>query len=553
MNISPGIPYNCTNASSPDFLPNEVGCYKWYNTSTVRIAADDLGSSSLCLNIEWSTSSYTPVLEDCIELDEKYYGHWYGGHIKRGNMSLNSEKVDGTSYLPGKKFGMMAERMWLSTKGMVVVASHDFPLHLSVKDKRICLSSWYGYGQGSRKLSYSVCRAPNHRDAHKLALDKFYNAYTSKSLNTSILSQPIYSLSGDVQQGRRTVDQSNMTYSYILDNGVAYNLIADYPVNATERTGIQFSPYSSLATDFDISSPVWMQSTDMDVPRLFNVHGKPQVLLNASQANVSTLLSSSLNRLPEGTVVHATDLALGDIQGKEYYALNESRDTFQPYVADMLSLITTYASGPVMSSVVSATQNLSVVTYLQPTDDLGDTIRQVLHSSLMGYDLINAGEISGSLSVNQLIRTLQLAIFLPVIQFSDSVLKHMSNDKVAAAWETCRQLRQELEIAETIAVHIANNQTRHPLYAPVWWHDVESAQFDISDQFIFNDRYLVAPMVNASATLRTVYLPPGFWWIVHREGKDFRVRDGVLAGNQTKEFEVDLNQILIFDKVRKSL
>lgn len=525
----------------------------WYNKSTLRIAADKIGAdktdnSSLCLNIQWETRSFDPVLEDCIDLSLEY-GHWYGGHINRDTLSFGSQIIDHTSYLPGKTFGLMAERFWMSTNGIALVAGHDFPLHIRVDAQRkLCLSSWYGYQTGKRKLSYSICRASNHQAVRALVLDRFYNANVEKYIQDTLFYNPLYSISSSFKQKKQELQKNNITYSYILDSSISYSMLADDTFTAPSNgCGVKLTPYAPLSDHLNLTSHGWLTSTDMDIPRLFKLNNKPHLLLNSSVANLTTILDATPKM---NVLVFVTDLSIGDIGGQENYVISETVDTFQPYISNTLALISNSSFGPVMSTVVSANQKSPIIVYLQPSNgDLSNIIQQVVHSSLMGYNIINAGEITASSTTDHLIRTLQLAIFLPIIQLSNTARKHIdSNYQLGKAWNTYLDTRIELGINEIIMQYTAEGKNDYPLYAPIWWRDITAKHFDVVDQFLFNDRYLVIPIVNTSSTIRTFYLPPGHWLRVQIPVTKAYVGGRKLyVGDRTVEISIPVDQMLVFE------
>ncbi|XP_067935220.1 SITS-binding protein-like isoform X2 [Watersipora subatra] len=544
VNISPGLPNNCTKSQASS-------CYRWHDVSEVIFTSHNLDNESFCLDVQWTSDSYNPMLEDCIDINPQNYGYWYGGHINRRTLSLGKDDINFTMYLPGEKFGHMAERLWLSTSGMAIVANHDFPLHLRVDAarKRLCLSSWYGYQVGRRKLSYSVCRANDYNAVRKLVLDKYYQAFTQKNITSStLLDKPLYSVDGkaDLQE---LLDR-NISSSYIIDKSLDRNIMDDLTLNQPVY-GLRVSPYTSILKPF--WGNIWLASTDMDVPRLFNLNGIPHLLLNASIPNLTASVSKLDTNASQDVLLFATNLASGDIRGQEYYAFNESTDTFQPFVTKVLSLVTSANPRSIMSSVVSANQKHPIVTYLEPTEDIGDRIRRILHSSMLGYNFINAGEIPGSLSDEQLIRILQLSIFLPVTHISSSAAKQMTKPEVAEAWETCIAARKKLRSVSAIVEHVEQGDKLYPLYAPIWWRNdrLSENHFDLVDQFIFDDQYLVAPIINASATKREVVFPPGEWYRqpIPKDLELFESYRNFYKGNQKLEFEVAIGEMLVFKRV----
>lgn len=528
VNIPNGVPFNCSH--SPD-TNNELACYKWHNKSSVRLSMDSY-DDGMCINVNWNSHSFDPILEDCINMTQPSYGYWYGGHMKGDTFPLGHKDINASSYLPGDAFGSMTERFWISTKGVAIVAKHNFALHLRIDSgpkKQLCLSSRHGFQPGSRNLSYSICRASNYKSVHGIVMRNFYKpTNTNSSVDAKLLSSPLFSAPGDkIEETKQLLADRELDYSYVVDTEAA-----------------KISPYKPYNSNSDLNSSVWIKSIDMDIPRLFKFDGRPHTLVNASATNLSSFLRDEVGDR-EG-IVHVTDLEAADIRGQEYYSIYEMCKTFQKYTSNFISGITDATTASVMSDTFAGIQQYTPIVYLEPANGIADKIKQLLHSSLMGYNLINIGEIPSSLTEDEFIRMLQVSIFLPVVQFSHTVLTQYNSTAVINTWKKCNKIRKDLRIAETIREHVVDNQMI-PLYTSTWWQDVQSRQFHSSDQFVFNDRYLVVPVLEAESTTRHVFFPGGLWLRVSSYSDPSGVR--IYQGPVVVTVVVRLDEMLIFDKV----
>jgi alpha-D-xyloside xylohydrolase len=63
----------------------------------------------------------------------------------------------------------------------------------------------------------------------------------------------------------------------------------------------------------------------------------------------------------------------------------------------------------------------------------------------------------------------------------------------------------------------------------------------LKDQYMFGDRYLVAPVLEPGARKKLVYLPAGIW-------KDVDTGEA-LAGGGTVEVEAPLERIPVFERL----
>jgi len=541
VNLGVGDPFNCSHNFTD---ANLVGCYKWNSETTLKLFREEFDDRGLCIRVEWEALSFSSMLEDCIDIATNF-GMWYGGHSNSRFLHLGKEEVPLSSFLPGDKFGQLAERFWISSNNTGVTASYDFPLHLRVvagSSPKLCLSSWYGYHPGdfySRKLHYSICRADSYKELHQQIMKQFFPSFTTKTFNYSAVSKPIYTYDG----GDIVNDLDAQEYSYIIFNQssmLTANKTPSVQGVADNQTGFFISPYVEVADSaMHLETHEWIQSTDLDSPRILNRNSIFYTMLNASSlSNIS---------LPNNSLLQVVDLNIGDLRGQEFYSINETVLTFQPYIHNFITFVTESTSQPVMSSYVSALQNSYIIVNLRPITDIQETVKNVLHSSLVGYHLINFGEIAEVFSADLFTRLLQLTIFSPVVQYSQSVLKWNSDPTVMQSWGLCRDARASLRIEETIETHLAEGKTS-PLFTPVWWQNNDEEGYTITDQFIFNDRYLVAPIYNTTSNLRQVFFPCGVWVRINIFDTNAKYDNIVFSqGPETKVFEVNsVDEMLVF-------
>ena len=81
-----------------------------------------------------------------------------------------------------------------------------------------------------------------------------------------------------------------------------------------------------------------------------------------------------------------------------------------------------------------------------------------------------------------------------------------------------------------------------PIMRPMFYEFPEDETcWSLDDQYMFGGRYLVAPVLYAGVTERSVYLPEGKWKDI-RSGK-------VLKGGQTIISPAPLDEIPVFEKL----
>jgi alpha-D-xyloside xylohydrolase len=84
------------------------------------------------------------------------------------------------------------------------------------------------------------------------------------------------------------------------------------------------------------------------------------------------------------------------------------------------------------------------------------------------------------------------------------------------------------------------SETGLPLVRPLWLeHEGDPVCLDISDQFRFGDRFLVAPVLEYKARSRSVYLPKGDDWYDAWSGERHE-------GGQWIECQAPLERIPVF-------
>ena len=152
-------------------------------------------------------------------------------------------------------------------------------------------------------------------------------------------------------------------------------------------------------------------------------------------------------------------------------------------------------------------------------------------------------------------RLMQLSIFLPIIQFSDSVLDYFNDPQVKEMWEGCKETRKFWDIETKISQHLLTNPTA-PLYTPVWWGSGDEHNPDLRThtEFMFSDLYFVAPIVDVNSTSRVVHFPKGdtvWFWTSNKLGNAAETyTKNVFKGGDTEEFtNLRMYDLLVFLRV----
>lgn len=505
MNLKSGLPYNCSQQLEHTDDTTDIGCFLWQGAVTLNLHHTQIGEHSMCINVSWKTERFTPILKDCFNISRDY-GMWYGGFTGPNSWPLGVKNIDTTSYLPGEVFGNIVERFWFSSKGVAIVASPEFPLQLEVKDRQVCLSSWYGYSEGMRRMSYSVCRSDNHRIVHYNSLKQFFPLLSSHNFNFTQFSHPIIIMEGNSSAPVfKTQFQSN--YSFILYNNNEWTKSSQANSSVSDtRRGVTISPIVPLqgpVTPEYLNSELWLKSSNSEATQLFLINNTLAILMNTSSESLWSHIS---NRIPsDKALVKISESGIAHITGQHQYSISEINNTLRFYTHRFMKGLLNQTSTPVMTSVLSGTDRCSVIVSLSPITDLARTVRDLVQTSILGYNVISPGLIRGDLSPTDFIRAVQVAVFAPVIEFSDSVFNY--DESTLSAWREWMERREEFL---NVIQQKMKTDPLSPMYTPVWWHDIDGQSYNITDEFIFNGTYLVAPIVDPTSTSRTVYFPPGY-------------------------------------------
>lgn len=176
-------------------------------------------------------------------------------------------------------------------------------------------------------------------------------------------------------------------------------------------------------------------------------------------------------------------------------------------------------------------------------------VPSMLAAALIGHsyscpDMVGGGEYTSFLDIDAdsfnaalLLRSCQIHAMMPIMQFSVAPWRVLDSENL----EICRSyalLHRELgpyivEMAKKTAT------TGEPIVRHMAYSFPDEGFEEISDQYMLGDRYLVAPVTDAS-DIRTVKLPQGRWR--DENGKTYR-------GGRTISIEAPLSRLPRFEKL----
>jgi alpha-glucosidase len=157
-------------------------------------------------------------------------------------------------------------------------------------------------------------------------------------------------------------------------------------------------------------------------------------------------------------------------------------------------------------------------------DGMPTTIIAALSSGLMG-NAFHHTDIGGYTSLFGNVRTPELmmrwaemAAFTPVMRTHESnrpEANHQWFDSAETTAHLVRMARVHVALAPYLRALVAEGARRGlPVQRPLFLHfEADGAAWDIDDQYLFGADVLVAPVLEAGASRRRVYLPEGARWV----------------------------------------
>lgn len=194
---------------------------------------------------------------------------------------------------------------------------------------------------------------------------------------------------------------------------------------------------------------------------------------------------------------------------------------------------------------------------LSPTESSWNGINSVISNMLTlgtaGYPFIIPGSVGGDHSVgyenlgknnlpdkNLYIRWLQLAHFLPVVQYS--ILPSEYGDDVMEIYKALSEMRKE-RLMKYITEAIKEATTKGlPIIRPLWMMDPTDPDcLKASDEFTIGDNVLVAPVIQPNQGRREVYLPKGHW--------RYQFDGSTSKGQRWLTMDIPQSQILFYTRI----
>lgn len=213
-----------------------------------------------------------------------------------------------------------------------------------------------------------------------------------------------------------------------------------------------------------------------------------------------------------------------------------------------------------LRSVLSSTLNLGMMGFalVHPGSVWGDLRTTNLTRDLDQSKAPNRMEsIYGDLKPNRdwegelLVRWLQMAIFMPILQFNDvsPIERHGLHDLVQDLVRIRKahivpELKKNLPFTPLVGqTETQTRENRLPLIRPVWLSQ-ESGDSIVGEQFTIGADILVAPILSEASRQRDIYLPSGFW-------RDELRKTDLRGGKWLQNYPIELNEVAWFTRVTR--
>ncbi|XP_060663430.1 myogenesis-regulating glycosidase isoform X1 [Drosophila nasuta] len=481
------------------------------------------------------------------------------------------------------QFGNAVKRYFINSIGVAMQVNERTPLQLGINrtENQFCLRAanddftFVNRLTELPQLDYKICTTEDMRSLHMLMTQQpLFNGVTEEL--EPLLAEPVWQIP---HQAHRDSLNESIICDY-SENAIAIGLghivinefwqenIGDFTVDRTRfptlndtiavlhRRGFKvvFTIQPFISTD----SPnfkdavarkllIYERHSERSIPALtrYKSSSSAGVLDITNNASVPWLLEK-LQRLKDEYGVKSFYLDLGTGYNlPHYYQCRQPLDNPDQYARKLTQSLE--SAGLMAVSTASVVPKPPTFVSTPPANStwegLRETLAAVLNYGVIGYPFVLPGAIGGDYLLQRpltkmvsfyslaqpplpdmelFIRWLQLATFLPVMQFS-----HLPDEYQS---KLVTRVAQELKnVRQTVVIKLLNKYLHSsmteglPLVRPLWMLDPhDPACLIVSDEFSVGEELIVAPILDAGREEREVYLPQGVW----KDGIDGSLRKG---------------------------
>lgn len=533
---------------------SELECYHWEDNNKITLIPVMLDDVK-CLNISWLTVA-NAFPEDCYNIKS---GFWFGNmqHSWPNDFVLQKQIV---------KFGMTddesvkaLEYLWISSHGIGIYLLNDGPYsirwNVSGSDS-LCFSSASKISDVSSKrhLNYLVCQGYDAKNTWK-AIRKHVRNYpqnvTEKFL-TSRTDSFLWSMQANESQ--TYIDSVASSLKLVSDNQFQCNtidlpanwegVIGDLTFSSNMSSDVQLAIQNNADCDFvlpilpfcsfqsdqflpgiknnrflhdTVSNGIKLVDFESDTVAVWDIYnpavaswitGKLQQL--SSQYNIKHF---KLNKFPDLYMMGTID--------------NTSTSINRTFYTRWLDLLSVVSDSLVVEEIYrsqEATVYIEIsgkVSRRNSSSCILSTIPYALTANLYGYPFVmSVARDIETWSEELYFRWLQMSIFFPSIKIPTAIM-HFSEHAISYT-RNMSTFRNDFVVPKLQFMRdIHPNQ---PVIRPVFWIEpLDDESYAVTDQFLFGDDILVAPVICEEVTTLNIYLPPGDWTDpvlnIHYEGK----------------------------------
>ncbi|ESO92830.1 hypothetical protein LOTGIDRAFT_120394 [Lottia gigantea] len=576
-------------------------CLEWEDLVRLEVTESTHDDNINCFNIVWKPISNHFIPLDCLKLSDY---HWYGmGSLKSQQWPLEENSFDFQAYISSdltqnEQFGPMIERYWINSNGVGIFVDNSVPLFVSFNNKQdnsLCFKSDYDKGVYTRKnqfpvLKYSICKAKNVRKVHDYLSKKCFDLPTA-SPDEDIMKFPKWSTYSRFQTNVTQFHVLNLVNSINkngfsssqIDIGVGYEReIGDFNFNDKKfpnahqmigelkenkfRVTTSVNPIISVKTkNYQIASKEGYLVHNNGAPYNFIFQSKNVSIIDLTNSEAAKWFKTKLKSILTDHLIDSFKFNLG--QASFLSTLDKTR-TFSEihnpceYTTKYVELAQTFDSRVIVQSGYQ-TQKFPIyieipehIASWSKDNGLPSIIPTVITYGLLGYHFVIPGPIGGISLVNDnnklklpnrnlYIRWIQLAAYLPVMEFS--VAPWQYDDEVVKIAKEFVLIHETKVLPHLILASKESQVNGSPLIRPVWWiAPQDKTALRIDCEFLVGDNLLVAPILEDVA-VRDVYLPEGSLWEDQSSSKRHE------GGQWLIEYSANISHIPTFIRLKTPL
>lgn len=567
-----------------------------YSSETVLNITRHPGKSNNCLRIEWvGLSSQDRPLKDCFEVGD---AHWFGAYefydqswpLQRGSLPEKSPFLphDFLEDHGSNSFGSVLHPLWVSSNGVGLLVDEGVQMYVTISNEtnthRICLHAQPFELECAPKafdrtfFNYSVCTFPSVAEVTQYFLNE-HVAHPLEAPPDELFQDPVWTTWPHLQ----TVDDDviNMYITNISGLGISQLAInnsysrnngrLDLQVNAKDLevplVGAWLHPFvPHTDSDFNdaLVNEAFLPGTEdlsVTLVKWWETYG---AIINVLNNDTARHHGNKLDNFTADNGLHVLKFDGGQFTVLPKCVLIEGLSQPGNFTKSFVQFVAARRPPNGLSEVRVGffTQDQPVLIQLldrKSTWDQQNGLRSVLNAVLAlgigGYPFVVPGTVGG-IGASQVkdeelyIRWMQLNTFLPFMQFSvpPSSISQKAGD-LATRLVDMRRSR-----LSHVFIRLAQNATvtGHPIIRPLWWlSDIDSTTVAKTEQFLIGDDLMVVPILEPRVYSCQVYFPRYTEWRVEEpEGEKSKCTASQCANGSTQQFNVPLDQVLYFSRVR---